>query len=513
MSNRDLLKELLKKILDEKLTYLENKSKEDMSSLSYTKSEFDILEKKIDTWVQQVEEKNKKEKHEEEKKEEKKEKKEEKKDKKEEKKEEKKEKKEEKKDKKEEKKIIEKNQKEIKKKQPLLSRNSIGLKISPSTSNFHKTTTKVKENNNINNTTNDFGRKTLTTTKSLGNIFTERKSIGGNTERMSIRQSISRNTSFGRKTITGNILNNKNDISGRKSIKSHTIGKKGSIKGKTNNKKVNHNSITNTSVIKRNDDSKICFNRLIEEDIVNSDIIPYLNDNEKLVFYSINKKLYLKTLIEALNNRISFYNKIFGLLIGQTYDSKLSMLEKKYKPEELNIEVPPFNLGRGTIKALELLDQESYLKVFLKPPEENKLNEIIIVYKIFCQLLKKEDLLYISDNREFWEKFSKYVIDNKTDTLSKFFIDSSSKFHLDNVNLNKVRKLAINQLDKINPSYYGKICGTTGLVVFLIKEMLIYVGIIEDKKTSPAKIKENLIYQKKVIEKLTEYYELVKKME
>ena len=43
--------------------------------------------------------------------------------------------------------------------------------------------------------------------------------------------------------------------------------------------------------------------------------------------------------------------------------------------------------------------------------------------------------------------------------------------------------------------------------------MLIYVGIIEDKKTSPAKIKENLIYQKKVIEKLTEYYELVKKME
>ena len=508
MSNRDLLKELLKKILDEKLTHLENKTKEDMSSLSYTKSEFDILEKKIDTWVQQVEEKNKKEKHEEEKKEKKEEKKEEKKDKKEE-------KKEEKKDKKEEKKQIEKNSKEIKKKQPS-TRNTIGLKISPSTSNFHKTTTtKAKENNIINNTNNDFGRKTLTTTKSLGNIFTERKSVGAN-ERMSTRSSISRNTSFGRKTITGNILNNKNDINGRKSIqnKSHTIGKKGSIKGKNNNKKVNHINIVNTSLIKKNNiDNKSSFYRLIEEDIVNSYIIPYLNDNEKLVFYSTNKKLYLKTLIEAINNRISFYNKIFGLLIGQTYDSKLNMLEKKHKPEELNIEVPPFNLGRGTIKALEILNQESYLRVFLKPPEENKLSEIIIVYKIFCQLLKKEDLLYINDNREFWEKFSKYVIDNKTDTLSKFFIDSSSKFHLDNVNLNKVRKLVINQLEKINPSYYGKICGTTGLVVFLIKEILIYVGIIEDKKTPPAKIKENLIYQKNVIEKLNENNNIVKKME
>jgi hypothetical protein len=42
---------------------------------------------------------------------------------------------------------------------------------------------------------------------------------------------------------------------------------------------------------------------------------------------------------------------------------------------------------------------------------------------------------------------------------------------------------------------------------------LIYVGIIEDKKTPPAKIKENLIYQKNVIEKLNEYYNIVKKME
>ena len=232
-----------------------------------------------------------------------------------------------------------------------------------------------------------------------------------------------------------------------------------------------------------------------------------------MVFYSINKKLYLKTLIEVLNNIQNSYKKIFGLLIGQTYESKLNLLEMKYKPEELNAEIPAFTLGRGTIKALELLDQESYLKLFQKPPEQNKLQEILIVYKIFCQLLKKEDLVKIKDEREFWEKFSKYVMDNKTETLSKFFIDSTQKFYIDNNNLNKVRKLAINQLDKINPSYYGKICGTTGLVVFLIKEMLIYVGIIEDKKTSPAKIKENILYQKNIIDKLNEYYEIVKKIE
>ena len=42
--------------------------------------------------------------------------------------------------------------------------------------------------------------------------------------------------------------------------------------------------------------------------------------------------------------------------------------------------------------------------------------------------------------------------------------------------------------------------------------MLIYVGIIEDKKTSPAKLKENILYQKNIIDKLNEYYEIVKKI-
>ena len=484
MSNKELLKDLLKKLLNEKLLYLEEKGKEDISSLSYTKTEFDSLGKKIETLVKLREEKIKKDKIEEEKREK------------------------------------EKTEKVQRKNiQPQTSRKSIGIKISPSKSNFHR-----KEPKQNLNTTSDFGRKTLTNTKSLGNIFGGRKSLGPNTERMSTRPSIGRDKSGGRKSIGNNLFNNnKNESIGRKSIQpllkssnttTNLFGKKNTNvnKGKGNIKK-NNISINNNNNVNNCSNKKICFNDLIEKDIVNNNIIPYLNDNDKLVFYSINKKLYLKTLIEVLNNIQNSYKKIFGLLIGQTYESKLNLLEMKYKPEELNAEIPAFTLGRGTIKALELLDQESYLKLFQKPPEQNKLQEILIVYKIFCQLLKKEDLVKIKDEREFWEKFSKYVMDNKTETLSKFFIDSTQKFYIDNNNLNKVRKLAINQLDKINPSYYGKICGTTGLVVFLIKEMLIYVGIIEDKKTSPAKIKENILYQKNIIDKLNEYYEIVKKIE
>ena len=262
MSNKELLKDLLKKLLNEKLLYLEEKGKEDISSLSYTKTEFDSLGKKIETLVKLREEKIKKDKIEEEKREK------------------------------------EKTEKVQKKNiQPQTSRKSIGIKISPSKSNFHR-----KEPKQNLNTTSDFGRKTLTNTKSLGNIFGGRKSLGPNTERMSTRPSIGRDKSGGRKSIGNNLFNNnKNESIGRKSIQpllkssnttTNLFGKKNTNvnKGKGNIKK-NNISINNNNNVNNCSNKKICFNDLIEKDIVNNNIIPYLNDNDKLVFYSINKKL------------------------------------------------------------------------------------------------------------------------------------------------------------------------------------------------------------------------------
>lgn len=40
-------------------------------------------------------------------------------------------------------------------------------------------------------------------------------------------------------------------------------------------------------------------------------------------------------------------------------------------------------------------------------------------------------------------------------------------------------------IQKITPAYFSKICGTTGLFVFFIKDILDYFGISNDKKTKP----------------------------
>ena len=56
------------------------------------------------------------------------------------------------------------------------------------------------------------------------------------------------------------------------------------------------------------------------------------------------------------------------------------------------------------------------------------------------------------------------------------------------------------------PNYFSKICGTTGLLVFGIKDALEYCGVIKnDKKTQPSRILDNLLYYKNSIDTIASF--------
>ena len=59
--------------------------------------------------------------------------------------------------------------------------------------------------------------------------------------------------------------------------------------------------------------------------------------------------------------------------------------------------------------------------------------------------------------------------------------------------------------EKLKLKYWENICGTTGFVVFMIKDALEYSGVFEDKKTPPSRIKKNYIYFKNLLEQLNKY--------
>ncbi len=58
------------------------------------------------------------------------------------------------------------------------------------------------------------------------------------------------------------------------------------------------------------------------------------------------------------------------------------------------------------------------------------------------------------------------------------YLDSSDE------NIYQILKILGNNLNKINPNYFAKLCGTTGLIVFFIKDVVDFLGISCEKKAA-----------------------------
>ena len=95
-----------------------------------------------------------------------------------------------------------------------------------------------------------------------------------------------------------------------------------------------------------------------------------------------------------------------------------------------------------------------------------------------------------------FEKIRKQV---KLEKYSGEIIFSNlDKLDLSDENLFKVSRVILNKEKKITPNYYSKTCATTGLIIFILKDILEYVGLISDKKTLPSQmLKLNNIFVNK----------------
>jgi hypothetical protein len=85
-------------------------------------------------------------------------------------------------------------------------------------------------------------------------------------------------------------------------------------------------------------------------------------------------------------------------------------------------------------------------------------------------------------------------------------------FDFSKVTLYRVNKMVEKHVHKIAPAYFSKICATTGLLIFLIKDALEHAGIIfVDKKTPAGRVYDNLIfaaeYEKEKVNRISKIIE------
>ena len=126
-------------------------------------------------------------------------------------------------------------------------------------------------------------------------------------------------------------------------------------------------------------------------------------------------------------------------------------------------------------------------------------------------MITKDDkinaLLSIEDDSEFWKKISEYWTEEGKEGIG-FLVEKQMKsIDFSDKNIRLLSKLKKGYEKIITPSYFSKLCPTTGLFIFLVKESFEYCGALIDRKTAIARqfknFNYNLDFVKGNIEKVT----------
>ena len=225
-------------------------------------------------------------------------------------------------------------------------------------------------------------------------------------------------------------------------------------------------------------------------------IIDFLDFEEKMQFTGISRG-FVNERIYLLNAKREEIIKSMDLSSNETIDDLIMKIRLKHSNDELSKSFAKFQIARGGAKAVELLNNDLYAKLFKKPMLEKNVDDICTVYRVLLALFGEFKIATISGNQLFWIKCTEYLIGNANGKIGTFILKKMEDITFEHKKIYLVNKLLYKMKNKINANYFSKICGTTGLLIFVIRDVLEYCGvIINEKKTQPARILDNLQYYK-----------------
>ena len=279
---------------------------------------------------------------------------------------------------------------------------------------------------------------------------------------------------------------------------------------------INQSSIMNQSailaeqyvLISRNENEPFSIENIIKfEKSQILTILDFLDFHEKIQFTGINRSFNIER-IYILNDKREELIRSLDLSSDETIDDLIMKIRLKYSNDELSKKYNEFQISRGAVKAVELLNNPLYSKLFKKPVLDKNSEEICKIYRTLFILLGEYKIANIPEDDYFWIKCTEYLNNKSNGKIGTFILDKFKNITFDKQKIVLMNKYLIGMKKIINPNYFPKICGTTGLLIFLIKDALEYCGvIINDKKTQPSRILDNLMYYKNTTETLAQIIE------
>ena len=265
----------------------------------------------------------------------------------------------------------------------------------------------------------------------------------------------------------------------------------------------------------KNKDTIIKFGKfLISSD--GSDIIKllcsFLDKKTKINFLSVSKNI-IRKLTYYIEYLYDEFLKINNINLSNTIESQINKIKKEYKYEDYDSLNHAFSLSKDSLRALELLNSETYNNIFKEQILKDEKNSIILIYRILFQLIDKEELVELKSDKKFWEKTRNFILDNNEGKTGNFIKEYISEFDFTYKNIYRLKKLVRGNEDKIKPLIYEKICKTTGIITFIIKDSLEYCGIIfNNKKTMPSIVINYLENTKNNINRVKDYIDQLKEI-
>ena len=206
-------------------------------------------------------------------------------------------------------------------------------------------------------------------------------------------------------------------------------------------------------------------------------IIPFLDSKEiydlLYINHLINKNLKIVLLNILYKEKNDLKNKINNYMNDNNINNNY-----------INNDLSNFVISKGTKKAIILLNEHLLNRLFYESSSIPN-NDILLVYKLFFQFINYTEIINnFNDKKIFWKLTCEYFNIKNNCKTGKIIEDiiNEKKINLNFDNLYKIYKLINNKLNIVVPSYFSKICGTTGLFVFFIKDIIDFLGFFEDKK-------------------------------
>ena len=207
-------------------------------------------------------------------------------------------------------------------------------------------------------------------------------------------------------------------------------------------------------------------------------ILKYLKLQDILNLYQTNK--------EILNIIINIQIKDTQKTIDEINSTLISKNINIIKMNDVSFvkDIKPFELNNNSIKALSLLNSISktnFIKSIMNYKNQSKINKntnkIILIFDLYFIALGKKKILNSLNNNKKLEYIANYFKNNKNKLIGTIIENDLKGKQFDNYIIDSLYEYSYKYINIINPNYYKKINKDIAILVFLIKNILDYVGI------------------------------------